>query len=69
MTTPLKNYPSQTFALECLMDKGYSFLRADGEDVLAQYRSPFRWSNEEREILKTIRIKPDGTKIEEKPAK
>jgi len=54
-------YPSQRFQTECLYDRGYHFLRMDGQDVLVQYPELFG------SILNcsTVRIKPNGDKIKE----
>lgn len=57
MHKPLPN-PQQHFREECFADRGYRFLRKDGEDALWIFRG---FSLEE-----IVRIKPDGNVVVEK---
>jgi hypothetical protein len=52
---------SQRFQEECLADKGYRFLRLDGDDVI--------WRLNGFATVHTIRIKPNGDKEVESDGK
>lgn len=58
MANKQTSFPPQTFQLECLMDRGYRFLRQDGDDVMCQFKG---LSGK----VHTIRIKPNGDKFDE----
>jgi hypothetical protein len=48
----MKSSSSQRFQEECLADKGYRFLKRDGDDVIWQFNG--------LATVHTVRIKPNG---------